>query len=131
MLHHLSLVSLVVADYDEAIRWYTGTLGFVLLEDTDRGGGKRWVRVAPTREASTALLLARAANDEQRAVIGGQAGGRVWLFLESDDCAADHARLSAAGVRFREAPRHEDYGMVAVFEDLYGNPWDLIEHRTP
>ena len=131
MLRHLALVSLVVADYDEAIRWYVDTLGFVLLEDTERGDGKRWVRVAPTPEATTALLLARAVTDGQRALVGRQAGGRVWLFLESDDCVTDHARLSAAGVRFREAPRHEDYGVVAVFEDLYGNPWDLIEHRVP
>lgn len=130
MLRHLALVSLLVADYDEAIRWYVERLGFVLLEDSDRGAGKRWVRVAPSRVATTALLLARAVNDEQRALIGRQGGGRVWLFLESDDCAADHVRLSAAGVRFRESPRLEGYGTVAVFEDLYGNPWDLIEHHV-
>ena len=126
----LGAVSLLVRDYDEAIGFFVGKLGFELSEDTDRGGGKRWVRVTP-KGGETSLLLARAVTDEQRAAVGDQAGGRVWLFLETDDFARDHAAFSAAGVRFREAPRREVYGMVAVFEDLYGNAWDLIEPATP
>lgn len=122
----LGAVSLLVRDYDEAIAFYVGKLGFDLSEDTDMGGGKRWVTVTP-KVGDTALLLARATTPEQAARIGDQAGGRVWLFLETDDFARDHAAWTAAGVRFREAPRHEPYGVVAVFEDLYGNAWDLIE----
>ena len=122
----LGAVSLLVRDYDEAIAFYVGTLGFDLSEDTDMGGGKRWVTVTP-KGGETSLLLARATTPEQTARIGDQAGGRVWLFLETDDFARDHAAWTAGGVRFREAPRREAYGMVAVFEDLYGNAWDLIE----
>lgn len=128
MTQSLATVALVVADYDEAIAWYTGALGFELLEDAPLGGGKRWVRVAP-RGGATALLLARADNERQRARVGEQAGGRVAFFLETDDFARDHAAMLARGVRFVEAPRHEDYGTVAVFEDLYGNRWDLLEPR--
>ena len=126
----LSTVSLLVGDYDEAIGFFVGKLGFELSEDTDMGGGKRWVRVTP-KGGETSLLLARAVTEEQRAAVGDQAGGRVWLFLETDDFARDHAAFRAAGVRFREAPRNEVYGMVAVFEDLYGNAWDLIEPARP
>lgn len=122
----LSAVSLLVRDYDEAIAFFVGKLDFDLSEDTDMGGGKRWVRVTPTGGA-TSLLLARAATDEQRARIGDQAGGRVWLFLETDDLERDYQAWRAAGVTFRETPRHEPYGKVVVFEDLYGNAWDLIE----
>ena len=122
----LGAVSLLVRDYDEAIAFYVGKLGFDLSEDTDMGGGKRWVTVTP-KGGETSLLLARATTPEQTARIGDQAGGRVWLFLETDDIARDHAAWTAAGVRVREAPRREAYGMVAVFEDLYGNAWDLIE----
>ena len=122
----LGAVSLLVRDYDEAIAFYIGTLGFDLSEDTDMGGGKRWVRVTP-KGGQTSLLLAKAVTDEQRARVGDQAGGRVWLFLETDDLMRDHAVWSAAGVVFRETPRHEPYGKVVVFEDLYGNAWDLIE----
>jgi len=122
----LGAVSLLVRDYDEAIAFYVDTLGFDLSEDTDMGGGRRWARVTP-RGGETSVLLARATTPEQVARIGDQAGGRVWLFLETDDFARDHAAWTAAGVRFREAPRHEPYGVVAVFEDLYGNAWDLIE----
>ncbi|GLS00781.1 hypothetical protein GCM10007859_07890 [Brevundimonas denitrificans] len=122
----LGAVSLLVRDYDAAIAFYVGKLGFALSEDTDMGGGKRWVRVTP-RGGDTSLILAKAANDEQRARVGDQAGGRVWLFLETDDLMRDHAEWSAAGVVFRETPRHETYGKVVVFEDLYGNAWDLIE----
>ncbi|HYC66958.1 VOC family protein [Brevundimonas sp.] len=122
----LGAVSLLVRDYDEAIAYYVGTLGFELSEDADMGGGKRWVRVTP-KGGETSLLLARAVTDEQRARVGDQAGGRVWLFLETEDLLRDYAVWTEAGVRFREAPRHETYGKVAVFEDLYGNAWDLIE----
>jgi catechol 2,3-dioxygenase-like lactoylglutathione lyase family enzyme len=122
----LGTVALVVRDYDEAIAWFTQVLGFVLLEDEPRGPGKRWVRVAATRDAQTALLLARAADATQAAHVGRFAGGRVGLFLDVDDFAATHARLLSLGVRFCESPRHEPYGTVAVFEDLYGNRWDLL-----
>ena len=123
---HIAAFSLLVRDYDEAIAFYVGKLGFELSEDADRGGGKRWVRVTP-RGGQTSLLLARAVTDEQRAAVGNQSGRRVWLFLETEDFDRDHAAFVAAGVRFRETPRREDYGVVAVFEDLYGNAWDLIE----
>jgi catechol 2,3-dioxygenase-like lactoylglutathione lyase family enzyme len=125
----LAHLALLVRDYDEAIAWYTAALGFALLEDTPLGGGKRWVRVGPPDGRGSALLLARAATPEQEAAVGRQAGGRVFLFLHTDDFARDQARLAAQGARFREAPRHEPWGTVAVFEDLYGNPWDLIEPR--
>lgn len=125
-MSRIGAVSLLVRDYDEALAFYVGTLGFEPVEDSDLGGGKRWVTVRP-RGGETSLLLARATTDAQRARIGDQAGGRVWLFLETDDFARDHAAWTAAGVVFREAPRHEPYGVVAVFEDLYGNAWDLIE----
>jgi catechol 2,3-dioxygenase-like lactoylglutathione lyase family enzyme len=123
---HLGAVSLLVADYDAAIAWFTGALGFTLVEDTDMGGGKRWVKVAP-RGGQTAMILAKASTPQQVAQIGQQGGGRVWLFLNTDDFARDHAAMSAAGVCFLEEPRHEVYGRVAVFEDLCGNRWDLIE----
>ena len=123
---HIAAFSLLVRDYDEAIAFYVGKLGFELSEDADRGGGKRWVRVTP-RGGQTSLLLARAVTDEQRAAVGNQSGGRVWLFLETEDFDRDHAAFLTAGVHFREAPRREEYGVVAVFEDLYGNAWDLIE----
>jgi catechol 2,3-dioxygenase-like lactoylglutathione lyase family enzyme len=126
MALRLALTAYLVRDYDEAITWFTGVLGFVLLEDTPREPGKRWVRVAASKEATTALLLARAATQAQAAHVGRFAGGRVGLFLETDDFDATHARMLANGVRFCEEPRHESYGSVAVFEDLYGNRWDLI-----
>ena len=122
----LALVSLVVREYDEAIGFFTDSLGFTLLEDTPLGNGKRWVRVAP-EGAGWALLLARAATPEQEAAIGNQTGGRVFLFLRTDDFRRDYERLKAAGVRFVEAPRVESYGTVVVFLDLYGNKWDLVQ----
>ncbi|MEP7027158.1 MAG: VOC family protein [Candidatus Eisenbacteria bacterium] len=125
----IASLALVVRDYDEAISYYTSVLGFDLLEDTDRTAGKRWVRVAPPGGEGPTLLLARAATPGQERAIGDQAGGRVFLFLETDDFARDHASYQARGVRFVEAPRKEAYGMVCVFEDLYGNRWDLIERR--
>ena len=124
---HIAAFSLLVRDYDEAIAFYVGKLGFELSEDADRGGGKRWVRVTP-QGGQTSVLLARAVTDVQQAAIGNQSGGRVWLFLETEDFDTDHAAFLAAGVHFREEPRHEDYGVVVVFEDLYGNAWDLIQH---
>jgi catechol 2,3-dioxygenase-like lactoylglutathione lyase family enzyme len=129
MAQHLALLSLLVRDYDEALDFYVGKLGFDLIEDSDLGGGKRWVVVSPGPGGSR-FLLAQAADDAQRALIGGQGGGRVWLFLHTDAFEADHARMSAAGVKFLEEPRHEVYGSVAVFEDLYGNRWDLLEPKT-
>jgi len=127
VLTRIAHVAYLVRDYDEAIRWFVDVLGFDLIEDSPRGPGKRWVRVAPPGGGGTELLLARAANPEQQAVVGHQGGGRVAWFLHTDDFAADHARLVANGVRFLESPRHEDYGTVAVFEDLYGMKWDLLQ----
>ncbi len=120
-------VTLLVRDYDEAIAWFTAALGFVLVEDTDQGGGKRWVLVAPDFGPGTRLLLARAITPAQALRVGDQTGGRVALFLHSDDFARDHAAMRERGVRFVEQPRTEAYGTVAVFEDLYGNRWDLLQ----
>lgn len=129
MERHIAAISLLVRDYDEAIAYYTQKLGFVLLEDTPLGDGKRWVRIAPRDSAETSLLLARAANERQRAQVGDQMGGRVGYFLHTDDFRRDHAAMSAQGVKFVEAPRYEPYGTVVVFEDLYGNRWDMIEPK--
>ncbi len=121
----LGLVGLLVREYDEAIAFYVGKRGFDLVEDTAMGAGKRWVVVRP-QGGETGLLLAKAANDRQAAAVGDQIGGRVFLFLRSDDFWRDHKAFAAKGVRFLEAPREEPYGPVAVFEDLYGNRWDLL-----
>ncbi len=123
---HIAKLALLVRDYGEAIDWYTRCLGFELAEDVDMGNGKRWVVVEPTGTRGAALLLAKAANPQQEAAIGNQSGGRVFLFLETDNFDRDHARMLSEGVHFREAPRGEAYGKVAVFEDIYGNAWDLI-----
>ena len=123
---HLHAFTIVVPDYDAGIGFYAGQLGFDLRADTDLGGGKRWVMVAPPG-ATTAILLARAEGPDQTAAIGHQTGGRVGFFLHSDDFAADHARMVAAGVRFEEEPRHEPYGSVAVWVDPFGNRWDLLQ----
>ncbi|HVU25531.1 MAG TPA: VOC family protein [Opitutus sp.] len=125
----LAALALLVRDYDEAIAYYTGVLGFRLVEDTPLGDGKRWVLVAPSGSDGCQLLLACAKNESELAAVGRQTGGRVFLFLHTDDFARDHAAYLARGVRFIESPRHEDYGTVAVFADLYGNKWDLIEPR--
>ncbi len=127
MRQALSLITVVVDDYDTAIAYYTGALGFELLEDTGRGAGKRWVRVAPPGSTETSLLLARAVNDAQRAAIGNQTGGRVALFLQTDDFWRDYERMRAHGVHFTEEPRLESYATVAVFADHYGNLWDLLQ----
>lgn len=127
MAQALSLVTYLVRDYDEAIGYFTGVLGFTLLEDTALDAQKRWVRVAPATDRGAALLLARAVTPEQTAHVGNQAGGRVSFFLDTGDFWPYYERLKAAGVRFIQAPRHEPYGWVVVFEDLYGNKWDLVE----
>jgi catechol 2,3-dioxygenase-like lactoylglutathione lyase family enzyme len=124
---HLALIALVVPDYDEAIAYYTKTLGFTLLEDEPREDGKRWVVVAPSGDRGAKLLLARAANAEQLSRVGNQTGGRVFLFLHTDDFDGDYSRYKSAGVEFTEMPRDESYGRVVVFRDRYGNKWDMIE----
>ena len=123
----VAMIAVLVRDYDEAIAWYRDALDFRLLEDDDRGAGKRWVRMAPAGNMHFNLLLARATTPAQTATIGNQHGGRVGFFLHTDDFTRDHARLTSAGAHFEEPPRHETYGTVAVFRDLYGNRWDLIE----
>ncbi len=128
MAQRLNHVALVVHDYDAALAYYVGTLGFTLLEDTDLGGGKRWVVVSPGPD-SCSLVLARAATAAQVAAVGQQTGGRVFLFLQTDNFWADYQRLTAGGVRFIRLPAEEPYGTVAVFEDLYGNLWNLIQYR--
>jgi len=123
----IGLVTLVVREYEEAIAYFTEKLGFALVEDRPLAAGKRWVVVAPRGADGSGLLLAQAADERQRQAIGAQAGGRVFLFLYTDDFQRDHAAFRERGVVFVEAPRVEPYGTVAVFEDLYGNRWDLIE----
>ena len=127
MRGRITLTALLVDDYDQAIEFYVGKLGFTLAEDRVLSPDKRWVVVRPQGGYGAGLLLAKAANDRQRDAIGDQSGGRVFLFLETDDFARDHAAFTRLGVRFVEEPRHEAYGTVAVFEDLYGNRWDLIQ----
>jgi catechol 2,3-dioxygenase-like lactoylglutathione lyase family enzyme len=130
---HIGSLALVVRDYDEAIAWFCGVLGFRLVEDTplDEPGkpGKRWVLVAPPGSTETRLLLARAATPAQEAAIGHQSGGRVFLFLHTDDFWRDYHALREKGVRFAREPRDEPYGTVAVFIDLCGNLWDLVQFR--
>jgi catechol 2,3-dioxygenase-like lactoylglutathione lyase family enzyme len=130
MKQRIALVAIVVADYDEAIAWYTEKLGFTLVEDTALTPGKRWVVVKPPGDGGTALLLAKAANEPQKQAIGRQTGGRVFLFLHTDDFRRDHAAYKQRGVAFVEGPREEPYGTVAVFADLCGNRWDLIEPKA-
>ncbi|MFM5153370.1 VOC family protein [Aeromonas veronii] len=134
MSQHIGALTLLVADYDQAIRFFTEGLGFALLEDTrlDEPGkpGKRWVRVAPKGASGSALLLAQAANVQQQAAIGQQGGGRVFLFLETTDFWGDYQRMQAYGVHFCEQPRDEPYGTVVVFEDISGNRWDLLQRTA-
>ena len=130
MAQSLAHIALVVRDYDEALAFYVGKLGFTLVEDSYQPEqDKRWVVVAPpgAPAGSTTILLARAATPEQAVFIGNQAGGRVFLFLRTDDFERDHSAMVAAGIRFVREPAHQPYGVVAVFEDLYGNLWDLIQ----
>jgi catechol 2,3-dioxygenase-like lactoylglutathione lyase family enzyme len=127
MKQNISCVALVVADYDEAISFYTQKLRFTLVEDTPMGGGKRWVVVTPPGSDGCNLLLAKAASPRQQDSVGNQTGGRVFLFLHTDDFWRDYRDMQTRGVRFTEEPRREDYGTVVVFEDLYGNKWDLVQ----
>lgn len=131
MLARMKIAQLtyLVRDYDEAIRWFTEKLGFILKEDSKLSDTKRWVVVAPPGENGAALLLAKAEVDKQKAAVGDQCGGRVFLFMQTDDFDRDHKAMSSRGVRFLDTPRTESYGKVAVFEDLYGIKWDLIESR--
>lgn len=126
---HIGLVSLLVRDYDEAIAWFTAKLEFELAEDTPLEGAKRWVVVRPNRAAGTGLLLAKAAGEDQERRIGDQTGARVFLFLEPDDFWRDHGAMESRGVEFLEEPREESYATVAVFADLCGNRWDLLQRR--
>lgn len=130
MRQHLALTALLVRDYDEAIRFFVEALGFELREDAPQEAGKRWVVVAPCGSKESGLLLAKAVGDEQAQAVGRQGGGRVFLFLETDDFARDYAAYTAHGVHFVRPPSNEAYGVVAVFEDLYGNRWDLIERSS-
>ncbi|HEY6718273.1 MAG TPA: VOC family protein [Reyranella sp.] len=130
MTQRIALMTLVVDDYDAAISWYTGKLGFALVEDAALEDGKRWVVVAPRGAAGSGLLLAKAVNERQKQAMGSQAGGRVFLFLHTDDFRRDYAAYKERGVTFVEEPRQEPYGTVAVFTDLYGNRWDLIEPKA-
>ena len=130
MAQKLGYVTLVVRDYDEAIAFYTRSLGFQLIEDTDLGEGKRWVRVRPPGPTGTDLLLAKAVNPEQSSRIGNQTGGRVFLFLHTDDFWRDYREMTERGVKFCRPPSEEVYGTVAVFEDLYGNKWDLLQLKA-
>jgi len=123
---HIGYVALLVRDYDEAISYFVEK-GFAVAEDTDLGGGKRWVLVAPPGSVGTRLVLAKAVSADELARVGNQTGGRVFLFLHTDDFWRDYQAYRSSGVLFREEPREEQYGVVAVFEDLYGNRWDLLE----
>jgi len=123
----VATVSLLVTDYDEAIAWYRAKLRFVVCADSDLGEGRRWVTMAPDPPGGVQVLLAKAKNQKELAQVGNQAGGRVFLFLETSDFWADYEAMRANGVSFRETPRREAYGTVAVFADLYGNLWDLLQ----
>jgi catechol 2,3-dioxygenase-like lactoylglutathione lyase family enzyme len=131
MSQTLGYVAIVVRDYDEALAFFTQSLGFAVIEDTvakdHLGHDKRWVLVSPPGSRGTSLLLARASTPEEASRVGNQTGGRVFLFLHTDDFWRDYREMLARGVTFREPPRQEPYGTVAVFEDLYGNKWDLLE----
>ena len=126
---HIALVTLVVDDYDRAKAFYCETLGFECTSDEPLPDGKRWVVVTPKASDGTGLLLAKADDEQQRHVIGKQTGGRVGFFLHTDDFASDFAQMQQSGIRFLEEPRHEAYGSVAVFEDPYGNRWDLLQPK--
>ncbi len=129
MKQAIAHIALVVNDYDEAIKFYTEKLGFLLLDDTPQSETKRWVLVAPKGGEECCLLLAKGVGDEQRSRIGNQTGGRVFLFLKTDDFWRDYENYKVKGVKFVREPKTEDYGTVAVFEDLYGNLWDLVEFK--
>ncbi|ERB66614.1 VOC family protein [Vibrio coralliilyticus OCN008] len=123
----IGYMALVVDEYDEAIKFYTKRLGFELIEDTNLGSGKRWVLVSPPGSDGSCLLLAKASNEEQLSRVGNQTGGRVFLFLHTDDFWRDYKDMQKNGIEFCEEPRAEEYGTVVVFKDLYGNKWDLLQ----
>jgi catechol 2,3-dioxygenase-like lactoylglutathione lyase family enzyme len=127
MPQHIGYIALLVRDYDEAISYFVEKLGFTVAEDADLGGGKRWVLVAPPGSVETRLVLAKAVSEDQLRRVGNQTGGRVFLFLHTDDFWRDYQAYRSRGVLFRKEPRQELYGIVAVFEDLYGNRWDLMQ----
>jgi len=129
MKQHIAHITLVVKDYDDAIEFYTEKLDFDLIEDTKLDEFKRWVLVRPPNAKECCLLLAKAANEEQSASIGNQTGGRVFLFLYTDDFCRDYEKMKKRGITFIRPPKEETYGTVAVFEDLYGNLWDLLEPK--
>ena len=129
MNQQIAHIALVVADYDEAIKFYTEKLGFELIDDTPQSETKRWVLVAPKGAEECCLLLAKGVGEEQRSRIGNQTGGRVFLFLKTDDFWRDYENMQAQGIIFVREPKNEEYGTVAVFEDLYGNLWDLVEFK--
>jgi len=129
MTQRITRVTIVVSEYQEAIDFYTQKLGFELIEDTRLNDKKRWVVIAPTNSQGCQLLLAKAANEYQRNAVGNQTGGRVFLFMYTDNFWDDHRRMLEAGVSFKGAPREEEYGTVVVFEDLYGNLWDLVQPK--
>jgi catechol 2,3-dioxygenase-like lactoylglutathione lyase family enzyme len=129
MNQHIAHIALVVNNYDEAIKFYTEKLNFRLLEDTQLSETKRWVKVAPTGEGQCCLLLAQAATEEQKNRVGNQTGGRVFLFLYTDDFKRDYAAMLQMGIHFVRPPEEQPYGTVAVFEDLYGNLWDFIQPK--
>ena len=126
---NIASIALLVNDYDEAIAFYTQQLQFTLVEDTQLDEEKRWVLVSPPNSTGTKLLLAKASDDNQKLAVGNQAGGRVMLFLQTNDFWRDYDAMKDKGVNFKEQPREEPYATVAVFEDLYGNQWDLIEYK--
>ena len=126
----IGLTTLLVRDYDEALAFFSDALRFKVVEDTSLGADKRWIVVAPEATGGASLLLAKAATPEQAAQVGNQAGGRVFLFLETGDFQGDYRHMQARGVKFAEAPRQEAYGTVAVFFDLYGNKWDLLQRNS-
>ena len=123
-------IALVVDDYDEAIKFYTEKLNFTLIEDTPQSETKRWVLIAPKGSEGCSLLLAKGVGEEQRSRVGNQTGGRVFLFLKTDDFWRDYQKMQSQGIKFVREPKDEEYGTVAVFEDLYGNRWDLVEFRS-
>ena len=131
MPQSIAHLTLLVRNYDEALEFYTRKLGFALLQDTPLPGNKRWLLVAPPDSRGAALLLAEADTPEQSLAIGNQTGGRVFLFLHTGDFWRDYKAYQSRGVRFLESPREEPYGTVAVFEDLYGNKWDLLQPAAP
>ena len=127
MSQEIGSIALLVRDYDEALSFFIDKLRFKLIEDSDRGGGKRWVLIAPPGSGGTRLLLARAEGLNQEVAIGRQSGGRVFLFLHTDDFWGDYRSMVSKGIEFLEKPREEPYGRVVVWKDLYGNKWDLLE----